>query len=195
METQAGYVTEEEFLARYGPEDRVELVDGEVIPKHGDDGPMSPTSTAHGRVVIRLLLRLGAYVEANALGEIFADPACFVISEVPRQLRCPDVAFVRAGRLPETVDVDGIVRIAPDLAAEVVSRSVPASRLEEKIEQYLAAGVALVWTVDPRRRTATAYTPGGSVTRLREGEALDGSDVVPGFRLPLAELFAGVGRR
>lgn len=195
METQAGYVTEEEFLARYGPDDRVELVDGEVVPKYGDDGPMSPTSTAHGRVVMKLVLRLGAHVEAHALGEIFADPACFVISDVPRRLRCPDVAFVRVGRLPETVHVDGIVRVAPDLAAEVVSRSEPASQLEEKVEQYLAAGVGLVWTIDPRRRSATVYTPDAVVTRLRESDALDGSDVVPGFRLPLAELFAGVERR
>ena len=190
-----GPVTEEEFLARYGPDDRVELVDGEVIPKYGTDGPMSPTSNAHGRIVMDLIRALDRVVHPGGLGEIFTDPACFVISETPKRMRCPDVAFVRAGRIPEEIALDGIVRLAPDLVAEVISRSEPASQVDAKIDQYLEAGVRLVWKIDPRRRVVTTFHAGGAVTRLAESDVLDGGDVVPGFRLPVAELFARVARR
>jgi Uma2 family endonuclease len=188
-------VSEEEFFARYGPKDRVELVDGVVVPKYGAEGPLSPTSNAHGRIVMNLIRALDRVVHDRGLGEVFTDPACFIISEAPKRVRCPDVAFVRAGRAPAEIALGTFLRLAPDLAAKVVSPSEPAAQVETKIAQYLEAGVRLVWKVDPRRREVTVLRHDGAVTRLGEGDELDGADVVPGFRLPVAELFAGVARR
>ena len=113
MATQTGHVTEEEFWARYGSKDRVELVDGEVIPKYGDEGPLSPTSGAHGRIVRNLLFALESHVRSRGRGEVYTDPTAFVISEQPRRIRCPDVAYVAAGRLPEEVAMSGPFRLAP----------------------------------------------------------------------------------
>ena len=192
MTTAIAPVTEEEFFARYGPKDRVELVDGEVVPKYGVDGPLSRTSNAHGRIVMKLVLRLGFYVEANALGELYTDPACFIISEVPKRIRCPDVSFVRSGRAPAVIAPGTFLRLAPDLAAEVISPSEPRAYTERKIQQYLEAGVHLVWLIDMRRRDVYVYTPDSAVTHLRESDVLDGGDVVPGFSVSIAELFAGV---
>ena len=185
-------VTEEEFFARYGPDDRVELVDGEVVPKYGVDGPLSPTSNAHGRIVMHLLLTLGPYVRTRALGNVYTDPACFIISELSKRIRCPDVAFVRVGREPETLRIGEFLRLAPDLAAQVISPSEPRAYTDRKIAQYLDAGVRLVWQIDPRRGDVAVYTPNGAVTRLVPGDALDGRDVVPGFTMSVAELFADV---
>jgi len=185
-------VTEEQFTARYGPKDRVELVDGEVVPKYGVEGPLSPTSGGHGVIVMDLVLALGAYARAKRFGRVFTDPATFVISEVPKRIRCPDVAFVRADRLPAAFRLVGFLRLAPDLAAEVLSPTDPKKNVERKIQHYLEAGVRLVWRIDPRRRDVTVYTPDGGVTRLTESDALDGGDVVPGFTMPIAELFAGI---
>lgn len=192
MTTTVALVAEEEFFARYGPKDRVELVDGEVVPKYGVDGPLSPTSNAHGRVVMKLVLRLGVHVETNALGEIYADPACFIISEMPKRIRCPDVAFVRAARVPALLRLGDFLRLAPDLAAEIISPSEPRTYTDRKIAQYLEAGVRLVWRIDLRNHVVAAYTPDGPVVHLAESDVLDGGDVVPGFTLPVAELFAGV---
>ena len=91
MGTQVGYVTEEEFLARYGPDDRVELVDGVVVPKYGAEGPLSPTGGAHGRIVSDLTFALETYARTHGAGEVFTDPTAFGLSEHPRRMRCPDV--------------------------------------------------------------------------------------------------------
>lgn len=195
METQTGYVTEEEFLARYGPDDRVELVDGEVIPKYGIDGPMAPTSSGHGRVVMNLLVALAPYVRARALGEVYTDPAAFVLSEHPLRRRCPDVAFLAAERMPEFVGMDETLRLAPDLVAEVISPTDSSSAVDAKVDQYPEAGVRLVWKIDPQRRVVTVYIGTSTMARLRDGDALDGHDVVPGFALTPRELFAGVPAR
>ncbi|HUF51603.1 MAG TPA: Uma2 family endonuclease [Longimicrobiales bacterium] len=98
------------------------------------------------------------------------------------------VAFVRLEKL-EGIDRERLFRGVPDLAIEIdlESGSKPGSR--QRIVDYLEAGTALVWAIDPRSRTAMAYRPDGSARLVREHEALDGEDVVPGFSLPLAELF------
>ncbi|GJG85793.1 hypothetical protein tb265_09740 [Gemmatimonadetes bacterium T265] len=185
-------VTEEEFAARYGPKDRVELVDGEVVPKYGVEGPLSPTSGGHGAVVSNLSFALESHVRPRRLGRVFTDPSTFVISEVPKRIRCPDVAFVRSDRLTAGLRMKGFIRLAPDLAAEVISPSEPTKNIERKIAQYLEAGVRLVWRVDPRPRDVTVYTPDGAVVRLTDSGTLDGGAVLPGFALPVAELFVDV---
>jgi hypothetical protein len=81
---------------------------------------------------------------------------------------------------------------APDLAAEIVSPGDSAAEIAEKVEDYLASGVRLVWIVYPRSRHVVVWTPDGAARTLRGDDALDGADVVPGFRLPLAELFASL---
>ncbi len=186
--------TVDEFLARHGPDERVELVDGEVVYKHGDEGPMSPTGGGHGVVVLNLIYALERHVRPGRSARVFTDPVAFVLRDDPPLVRCPDVALVRADRLPAEVPTAGLLRLAPDLAAEVIPPSEAATELEDKVDQYLAAGARLVWTLDPRRRTAQAFTAGGAVARLREGDALGGADVVPGFALPLADAFEGVAR-
>jgi Uma2 family endonuclease len=82
--------------------------------------------------------------------------------------------------------------VEPDLAVEVVSPGDTVYGLNAKIREYLAAGIRLVWVIHPDTRTADVYRLDGSVVHLGPGEALDGEDVLPGFRLPLTELFAGM---
>lgn len=83
----------------------------------------------------------------------------------------------------------GFAELAPDLVVEVVSPSDRAIEVSEKALMWADAGVRLVWIVDPRTRTVTVYRPDGAVSLLRGASELDGEDVLPGFRLPLADLF------
>jgi Uma2 family endonuclease len=76
------------------------------------------------------------------------------------------------------------------LAVEVVSPSDQYSEVEEKVEQWLTAGCRMVIVVNPRSKSAVVYRPDGSLKRLSVGDAIDGADVVPGWQLPLGEIFA-----
>src|SRR5207244_9383387 len=102
-------------------------------------------------------------------------------------VRKPDVSFVRRGRLPSGVLPKGWAKIAPDLAAEVVSPKDSYEEVEEKLGDYERAGVPLIWVISPTSRTVMVYRVDGSVGRLREADELSGEDVIPGFRCPVRE--------
>ena len=180
----AAHLTVEEFLVCPTPEGKAELVRGELRM-------MPPAGGRHGVVVGRLLARLIGHVEPMRLGLVFGD-AGFELLGLPRTVRAPDVSFVRAERLPAEGIGPGFVRLAPDLAVEVLSPSESASRLEEKLDDYRAAGTPLIWVIDPERRTVMIVAADAPVRWLREEDALDGGGVVPGFSCRVAELFDGL---
>ena len=100
-------------------------------------------------------------------------------------VRKPDVSFIRKGRLPGDAIPKGWVKIAPDLAVEVISPNDTAEDLEEKLEDYQKAGVPLVWVIYPERRMARVFRQGSPPVVLGEDDELSGEDVIPGFRCPL----------
>ncbi|MGV3720965.1 MAG: Uma2 family endonuclease [Actinomycetota bacterium] len=111
-----------------------------------------------------------------------------------RKVRKPDVSFIRRGRLPEERIPDGHVLIAPDLAVEVVSPNDTAYELDTKVQEYLAAGVPLVWVVNPRVRTIHIYHADGAVERLQEDAALTAPELLPALNIRVAELFTPATR-
>ena len=94
----------------------------------------------------------------------------------------PDVAFVQRARLP--IDEGDYPVLAPDLVIEVASPSDSGPTIEDKIKLYLAAGVRLVWAIDPVKRTVRIRKPDGTDRLLTEHDTLDGEDVLPGFLAP-----------
>jgi Uma2 family endonuclease len=101
----------------------------------------------------------------------------------------PDVALVRAERLPPPHERIGAMPVIPDLAVEIVSPSDRITKVRDKIRRYLEAGVPLIWLIEPRRRQVTVYRPGQPEHVLGMADELDGGEVLPGFRLAVAELF------
>jgi Uma2 family endonuclease len=83
--------------------------------------------------------------------------------------------------------------LAPDLAVEVLSEGNTREEMERKLKEYFLSEVSVVWFVDPRNRTVRVYTSPDDVTELGEGDTLDGGDVLPGFSVPVARLFADLG--
>ncbi len=79
--------------------------------------------------------------------------------------------------------------MAPDLAAEVLSPSDRMADALAKVAMYLDAGVRLVWLVDPVSQTVTIFRPDETPTKLEASDSLDGGDVLPGFSVPITELF------
>ena len=103
----------------------------------------------------------------------------------------PDVDYFSFARLPPVDAVEQpYLRVAPDLTVEILSPDESARRFASKLRFYLAHGVRLVWVVDPLTQTITAYTPGDTEEQvLMVDDTLDGGDVLPGFRVPVAQLF------
>jgi Uma2 family endonuclease len=101
----------------------------------------------------------------------------------------PDVAFVRWDSLPGRTRPKGFCPVPPDLAVEVVSPSDTPGDVAGKMERYRRAGVPLVWWIYPERRAVIVFRAGQQVAELREGDELDGGEVLPGFRLLVADIF------
>jgi len=179
-------VTAEDVAALADDGYRYDLIGGQLIR-------VSPAGFRHGRLAAELARRLGNFlVEHPSLGVVVGAETGFVLARDPDSVLGPDAAFVRRDRLPAEAERDGYLELAPDLAVEVVSPHDRWSYVTDKVETYLAAGVALVWVLDPRRRAVRVYRADGSEQRLRaaSGDSLDGEQILPEFRLPLAELFA-----
>jgi Uma2 family endonuclease len=161
---------------------RRDLIDGEVIE-------LPPTNFDHGQQSNRLAFNLTGFVLRNHLGQVVGAETGFRLGREPDTVLAPDVAFVRGDRLPPRAEWGEFLEMAPDLAVEIISPSERPPAVQRKVRKYLDAGVQVVWVVYPRQQTVTIYTPDGVERVLRATDTLDGVDVLPGFALPLAELF------
>lgn len=176
-------VTAEELLALDAESGDDELVEGVLCP-------VSPVNRRSSRSGMRIGSLLTLFVDEHDLGEVYGADAGFVLTRAPDTVRSPDVAFVRGERLTDDVESqERYLDLAPDLAVEVLSPSNRARELSDKVLEYLAAGTRLVWVIEPRQRIVTVDTPDRTARILREDELLDGSDVLPGFSLPVHALF------
>ncbi|HEY7035026.1 MAG TPA: Uma2 family endonuclease [Thermomicrobiales bacterium] len=130
------------------------------------------------------------FVKPRNLGVVTTADGSYILSYDPLTIVVPDVAFVRSSRLPAGPRPKGYAPFAPDLAIEVRSPTDRRADIDDKLAHYRRAGVPLVWWVDPAQRRVEVYRRGLLVAELSEGNVLDGEDILPGFRLPVAEIFA-----
>ena len=104
-------------------------------------------------------------------------------------MREPDVYYVSAEKLPLNVRVQGYLEVTPELVVEIVSPSDSERDVGEKIAMWLELGVSMALVVRPAERAVMVHRPGVPVVTLTGDDALDGGDVLPGFSLPLSEIF------
>ena len=138
-------------------------------------------------VVIAFLL---PFVRSRKLGVVSTSDGTYYLARNPDTIVVPDVAFVRWEHLPDRTRPKGFCPVPPDLAVEVVSPSDTPRDVAGKVELYRRAGVPLVWWIYPERRAVIVFRAGQQVAELGEGDELDGGEVLPGFRLLVAEIFA-----
>lgn len=179
---EATRLTPEDLLA-HPDRKRYELIDGQLV-EH---------LTSHSAVWIasRIIYFIQAYLMKHPIGDVFSEGGSYqCFPDEPLMVRKPDVSFIRKGRLPPEQFARGHVRIAPDLAVEVISPHDLHYEVSRKLEEYFSAGIPLVWLVNPETRTVTIYRDGGDgVVLLHENDQLTGDDVLPGFSVAVAELF------
>ena len=182
MSTTIQTMTADELFLMKDDGFRYDLVKGELRK-------MSPAGGEHGAIIVRLTVALGQYVEENDLGVVFGAETGFKLASNPDTVLGPDVAFVSNEKIPPTGIPVAYWPGAPDLAVEVISPGNTRREMEEKIEEYLAAGVRLVWIISPKRRTVIVHQGDVEPVTLAESDTLDGQDVVPGFKYSVARLF------
>lgn len=161
---------------------RCELVRGELIM-------MSPAGFEHGYVAMALGRLLGNFVSERGLGLVLGAETGFQIGRDPDTVRAPDLGFVRAERVPDKLP-RGFFQGPPDLAVEVLSPDDRASELTGKVQGWLEAGCRSVWVVDPETRTVTVYRSRREVEVLGVDDPLSGGDLLPGFSIPVGQIFA-----
>jgi Uma2 family endonuclease len=161
---------------------RHELVRGELRT-------MAPAGFEHGAVGMRLGAALFAYVEANDLGVVVMAETGFTIQRNPDTVRAPDIAFIRNEKIPAGGLPKKFWTGTPDLVVEVVSPSDRPSEVDDKINNWLQCGAALVWVLNSAKRTMMVYRPDCAARAILVDDMIDGEDVVPGFKLPLKKIF------
>jgi Uma2 family endonuclease len=162
---------------------RYELVRGELRK-------MAPTGSEHSWIESDISGSLNPYVKANNMGRTFTGEPGFVLERDPDHVRAPDVAFVRRERVEAIGRQPGYWPEAPDLAIEVISPNDRYTEVNEKVADWLAAGTRMVVVVNPRNQTVRVHRAAADVVTLTITDTLDGGDVVPGWQMPLADIFA-----
>lgn len=180
--TATGLMTAEELAQLPDDGYRYELVRG-VLRR------MAPGSFEPSVIAVRISARLFNFADEHGLGTVSGADGGYVLERGPDTVRAPDVAFVRTDRVPTREEQQHFAELAPDLVVEVISPSDRMADVEEKVEQYLALGVPLVWVFHPRRRTVTVRRPGQAPRVLRDGDVVEGEEILPGFRLAVSDVF------
>ncbi|MFN0052304.1 MAG: Uma2 family endonuclease [Planctomycetales bacterium] len=182
MSTSTGLLTAEDLWNLPAEEGRFELVRGELRC-------MSPSGFDHGAVTINLSSPLAAHVKSQGLGVVVAAETGFILERDPDTVRAPDIGFVGKEKLSAANRPLKFWIGAPDLAVETMSPHDTVREVDEKPQEWLAAGTALVWVINPRQKIVTVYRADNSVHRLATGDLLSGEEVVPGFQFPVSEIF------
>jgi Uma2 family endonuclease len=183
MATIEKLLTAEEFERLPDDGKRYELIDGELRE-------MPPTVYWHGEVEVNLGTLLNVHVRAHGLGRVSCGEILCIVRRNPDRVRAADIVFIRQERVPPLEARQHIMGVIPDLIVEILSKHDTVEEVSDKIDDWLGAGVQMLWIVDPFRHTVTIYQPGRDPMMLGEHGILEGDPVVLGFRCPVAEIFA-----
>jgi len=167
-----------------------ELENGELV----EVGLVSPP---HGCIAAKVAHDLLRHVEDNAVaGRVYVEAGCVLaLGHDAERLRGPDVSYLSEHTLREGggEPTRGWFRLVPDLVVEVDSPGRRPPVEQRRIQDYLDAGVRLLWIIHSEANSATVYRDDGTARLLRVSESFDGETVLPGFRLPLSRLFPDSG--
>ena len=175
-------LTAEDLLRLHSRGVKGELVDGVLREKLS-------AGKRHSFIAGNIIAPLHFHVRRERLGRVGGADGGVLIRRNPDSVREPDVYFVSVERLPLDDDSDGYLEVAPELVVEIVSPSDTQTEVAEKTRLWLSLGVLMVVEVYPMTRTIAVHRPGVPAVTLTGDDVLDGGDVLPGFTLPLSDIF------
>lgn len=180
MDTQK-LLTVDQFYVEETP-GRLDLIRGELVVS-------SYATMGQGLAAGNLVGMLGNYVRDDRLGTAYAGGTGFILGRDPDTVLTPDIAYLRPEHRPPRTGRDEFVNGPPNIAVETISPWDVQHVLQTKLLLYLNAGTPLVWIVEPITATITVFQPNFSGRILRGHDVLDGDEVLPGFRVNVAEIF------
>ncbi|MDX1994536.1 MAG: Uma2 family endonuclease [bacterium] len=160
-----------------------ELIHGEIVE-------MPTPAPKHNVVVSFMVGKIFIHLETNDIGRVFGDNTSYAFTDEDEYI--PDVSFISYTTYPREQELPKKFTFAPDLVIEVMSPSNTAEEIQRKVETYLANGTRLAWVVYPTLKTIVVHQPSKGAATLKEGDVLDGGDVLPGFTLAVRSIFARV---
>lgn len=179
---QPALITADE-LAAMGDVGRCELIDGRVVT-------MAPTNDeGHGGIEVNFSTALHTFVRPRRLGHVRGGETGIVTRRNPDRVRGADAAYISNERYARRTQGRAFLDVPPEIVVEVLSPDDRAVDVNEKLREYLAMGVSIVWVADPKARAVLAYRSMTDVAELHEGDVLTAPDVLPGFELPVASVF------
>ena len=186
MSATVTVVTPEDLLRMPDEGKGYELVNGELKEM--------PVSTESSRVAGSVFFRLMSYCEAHCPAWVFPEGTSFrCFPDDRNRVRRADTSLILLDRMPvATYEDEGHCTTVPDLVAEVISPNDLAGEVEEKLAEWLDAGVKVVWVVNPTTRSVRVHGRSG-YTFLRTGDTLTAQEVLSGFAVPVADLFRRPG--
>jgi Uma2 family endonuclease len=181
---EARFWTVDEWFELPGRE-KLEMVHGHPLGPKAVERRLGPFRRS--LVELRLIEHLGRHVFPSDLG--YVGPGFGFVGLAGKALHPPDIAFIEKERVPPESAWDGLCPVPPDLAIEVLTFVDYPERVAREVHAYIAGGVRLLWVAHPKGRIVAVHAPRRPRRLLRQDDVLDGEDVLPGFRMPVDELF------
>jgi Uma2 family endonuclease len=171
----------QDVQAQVGDHYRAELVDGEIVL-------MSPSGYESDEVAFEVGRQIANWVRPRRLGRVTGSSAGFILPN--SDTRAPDVSFVQAERLRHSPH--NFAELAPDLMVEVKSPTDSLAKLRDKIDDFLQQGTKVGILIHPEQRWVEIYRSGQVVIPLRDGDVLTIPDLLPGWSVPVSDLWPPV---
>jgi Uma2 family endonuclease len=160
-----------------------ELIDGEIVPR-------APSRFSQAKITSTVCYLLESHNRRRRFGRVLLGKPGFIVRRGPDTVRGADVAFISYYRLPKDTSIKGFLEVPAEFIIEVLSDDVSWSEMETKIGEYHAAGVDLVWVLDPRTLSLRAYARGAAPVLLHEGDTASADPHMAGFSCRVADFFA-----
>ena len=182
MSTQKTLLTADEFYDFCCSNDgRYELIRGEVIE-------LPPANDQHGEISVNIGTAFNIYSRRRGVGRTRVETG-YQLEQNPDTVRGPDVSLVLLPRGTGVTLTGRFVPGAPDIAVEVVSPSNSPAEIDRKVREYLEAGSQRVWLVYAVPPRVVIHCSNGDVQTFTEDEVITDEELLPGFSLPLSEIF------
>jgi len=158
---------------------KYELVDGEVV--------VSPAGALHSEIAIKIARIFATFLDDHPIGKVYGADVGLIFPT--GNLRSPDVSFVRMEKLPDGKSPVTFGKYVPDIAVEVLSPGDRPRQVADKIGEFLECEVSVVWVVDPKTQTVTAYRSLSNIQQFTANDTISAEPILPGFTCLVSRFF------